>query len=204
MPADASVTRWLDLLKSGNPDAALPLWERYFHRLVLRARAALRDAPRRAADEEDIALSAFDSFCRGAQEGRFPHLDDRADLWHILLLLTARKAGRYIRDEQAARRGGGKVWTETELGPAETEDGAGPLAEVIGPEPSPELAAELAEEARRRLERLGDDELRWIAVWQLEGYTLEEIATRMGRSIRTVARKLQVIRDLWQTEPSQP
>jgi DNA-directed RNA polymerase specialized sigma24 family protein len=200
MPADASVTRWLDLLKSGNREAVRPLWERYFHRLVLRARAALRDAPRRVADEEDIALSAFDSFCRGAEQGRFPRLDGREALWHTLLLLTARKAGRYVRDELSARRGGGRVWPETELCPSGTEDGSGPLTQVIGTEPTPELAAELAEEARRLLDRLGDNELRWIAVWQLEGYTVDEIAARMRRSPRTIARKLQVIRDLWQSE----
>ena len=46
---------------------------------------------RRAADEEDVALSAFDSFCRGAEQGRFPQLDGRDDLWHLLVVITVRK-----------------------------------------------------------------------------------------------------------------
>ena len=48
--------------------------------------------PRVAADEEDVALSAFDSFCRGAQRGRFPQLDDRDNLWRLLVVITSRKA----------------------------------------------------------------------------------------------------------------
>src|SRR6266403_2686702 len=80
MRSEASVTRWIDRLKAGDPDAAQKLWERYFRRLVGLARKKLRAAPRRAADEEDVALSAFDSFCRGAGQDRFPQLHDRLDL----------------------------------------------------------------------------------------------------------------------------
>jgi hypothetical protein len=36
-----------------------------------------------------------------------------------------------------------------------------------------------------------------IAVWQMEGHTVEEIAAKVGCSPRTVARKLAVIRERW-------
>ena len=65
MYPEASVTHWINQLKAGDPDAAQKLWERYFRRLVSLARKK-----RRAADEEDVALSAFDSFCRGAEQDR--------------------------------------------------------------------------------------------------------------------------------------
>ncbi len=200
MSSGGSVTRWLGQLRDGDSAAAGPLWERYFRQLVARARAALGAAPRRAADEEDVALSAFDSFCRGAEQGRFPRLDDRHDLWQVLLLLAARKAAHLIRDERRARRGGGKVRAETDLAPADADEAL--LAQVVGTEPTPELAATVAEECRLLLDRLGDHELRSIAVWQLEGYTVEEMATKLGRSARTVARKLAVIRDRWRREGS--
>src|SRR5262245_43324907 len=64
MPSAGSVTHWLGLLRAGDHAAAQPLWERYFSRLVGLARAKLQGLPRRAADEEDVALSAFDSFSR--------------------------------------------------------------------------------------------------------------------------------------------
>src|SRR5271165_3314948 len=69
-----SVTRWIGDLKAGGDSSAQRLWERYFQRLVNLAHARLRSARRPGAieDEEDAALSAFDSFCRGATAGRFP------------------------------------------------------------------------------------------------------------------------------------
>jgi hypothetical protein len=72
MSTSGSVTHWLGLLKAGDHAAAQPLWERYFGRLVGLARARLRGARGHAADEEDVALSAFASFCKGAEQGRFP------------------------------------------------------------------------------------------------------------------------------------
>ena len=66
------MTRWISALKQGDQAAASGLWASYFRRLVGLARARLRDVPRRIADEEDVALSAFDSFCRRAQDGPFP------------------------------------------------------------------------------------------------------------------------------------
>src|SRR5262249_8084676 len=72
--APGSVTHWIKQLRAGDPVAAQTLWERYFRRLVGLARQKLRALPRRAADEEDVALSAFDSFCKGAARGRYPHL----------------------------------------------------------------------------------------------------------------------------------
>jgi DNA-directed RNA polymerase specialized sigma24 family protein len=201
MSSEGSVTRWIDQLRAGNTAAAGPLWERYFRLLVTRARAALGGAPRRAADEEDVALSAFDSFCRGVERGRFPRLDDRNDLWQVLIMLAARKASHQIRDEKRAKRGAGKVSPEADLEPVGAEEEA-VLAQVVGTEPTPELAASVAEECRRLLDRLGDGELRSIAVWQMEGWTVEEIAERLGRSVRTVARKLVIIRDRWRGEGS--
>jgi DNA-directed RNA polymerase specialized sigma24 family protein len=187
-----SVTHWLALLKAGEPDAAQALWQAYFARLVVLARRRLQCTPRRAADEEDVALSAFDSFCRGAEQGRFPRLDDRADLWQVLVLLTARKALQFVRHECREKRGGGKILNEADLA-----DG---LAGLIGPEPTPAFAAEVADECRRLLDALPDAELRSIAVWKMEGYTTEEIAARLQCVPRTVERRLRLIRDLWSRE----
>src|SRR5438309_1437776 len=95
-----SVSRWLGDLKAGDLTAAQPLWERYFARLVGLARSRLRAGRRAAAhDEEDAALSAFQSFCDGAANGRFPQLSDRDDLWRLLVVITARKAGAHTERE---------------------------------------------------------------------------------------------------------
>src|SRR5262249_35012104 len=135
-------------------------------------------------------------FCRGAERGRFPRLDDRIDLWRLLLTITGRKAAYLVRHEACARRGGGKVQAEADLPQDNADEGVAVLAHVMGWGPTPALAAHGAEECRGLLDKLGTDDLRAIAVWQMEGHTVDEIAARLGRSARTVARKLVVIRDL--------
>src|SRR5262245_55967371 len=191
MPSAGSVTHWLGLLKAGDHAAAQPLWERYFQNLVNLARARLRGAPKRMADEEDVALSAFDSFFRGAAEARFPQLVDRNDLCQLLVLITARKAIHLRQHERRQKRGGGKVQLETELDGASEEP---LLAQVIGQEPTPDFAAQVAEECRRLLDHLGEGDLRSIALWKMEGYTTEEIAARLGCSRSPVERRLRLIR----------
>src|SRR4051812_46122655 len=114
MSGDHSVTHWLGRLQTGDEQAVRQLWDRYFPRLVALARHKLRAAPRRAADEEDVALSAFDSFCRHAEAGRFPDLFDRDGLWHLLVVLTARKAAHLARDQARKKRGGGRSPVEPE------------------------------------------------------------------------------------------
>ena len=190
MGAEGSVTGWIGLLCEGDPDAAQKLWERYFHRLVGLARKKLQDAPRRAADEEDVALSAFTSFCKNAEEGRFPLLADRDGLWRLLVVLTARKAAHLRRDQTRQKRGG----------PAGEDPGEGDLEQALSREPDPEFAAQVAEECERLLGGLGDDELRSVALWKMEGYTTDEIAARLGYAPRSIKRKLQLIRGLWEKE----
>jgi DNA-directed RNA polymerase specialized sigma24 family protein len=197
MTSAGSVTQWIDLLKAGDSAAAQKLWECYFERLVRLARRKLLGARRRVADEEDAALSAFDSFCRGARQGRFPQLRDRNNLWPLLVVITARKAIDLAEREGRKKRGGGAVRGESALqGP----DGEAGLDHVIGREPTPEFAAQVAEECRRRFDALSDPQLRSVALWKLEGYTNAEIAAKLGCVVGTVERKLRVIRTLWEKE----
>jgi DNA-directed RNA polymerase specialized sigma24 family protein len=201
MRPEASVTQWIGRLKAGDPDAAQKLWERYFRRLVGLARKKLRATPRRAADEEDVALSAFDSFCRAAGHDCFPQLHDRLDLWQLLVLLTARKAFDLAQHERRQKRGGGAVLDEAALpGPADSSAQEAALEQIEGPEPTPAFAAQVAEECRRLLERLDSPELRGVALRKMEGYSNEEIAAQLGCGLRTVERRLQLIRSIWEQE----
>jgi len=180
--ADASVTRWVALLKAGQTDAARAIWEQFFTRMVNLARARLRAT---GVDEEAVAASAFNSFCAAAMGGRFPRLNDRQDLWSLLVFITGRKAVNHLRRRQARRRGGAARFEE-----------AAALEHVAGREPTPEFAAMVAEEFQRLLARLGDPTLRSIAVWKMEGCTSDEIAGRLGCAVRTVGYKLDLIREV--------
>jgi DNA-directed RNA polymerase specialized sigma24 family protein len=199
MSAEESVTFWLSLLQEGDQAAAQPLWERYFGRLVGLARGRLQGHPRRVDDEEDVALSVFRRLCDGATRGRFPRLDDRDDLWRLLVTMTERKAYNLVRDERRLKRGGGAVVSAGAL-VASGESGAGGLDHLAGREPTPEFAAQVAEEYQRLLGRLGDAELQSIAVWKMEGETSEEIAGRLGCALSTVERRLRLIRQIWESD----
>ena len=115
MASEGSVTVWIGELKVGDHDAAQRLWERYFRKMVELARARLQTFRRRAGDEEDVALSAFYSFVRGAEGGRFQQLRDRDNLWPLLVVITARKAIDVRKHEAREKRGGGKVRGEAEF-----------------------------------------------------------------------------------------
>jgi DNA-directed RNA polymerase specialized sigma24 family protein len=190
IPSDDAVTVWLGQLQAGDAAAVRPLWERYFHRLVGLARVRLRSAPRRAADEEDVALSAFDSFCRNAEAGRFPDLSDRDSLWRLLAAFTARKAARHVRAASRLKRGGGHT----------PDESSGVLEEVLARDPDPGLASEMADECERLLSALGDADLRRVAVLRMDGHSVEEVAERVGCAPRSVKRKLALIRNIWERE----
>jgi DNA-directed RNA polymerase specialized sigma24 family protein len=194
MDPEGSVTRWISQLKDGDRNAAAgALWGAYFHRLVALARKRLRGTPRSAADEEDVALAAFDSFYRRAERGQFPKLEGRDDLWQLLFVITGCKAVDLARRE-ARQPGRGAT------GGSHAEQDDRDIERVLGKEPTPEFAALAADEFRRLLDRLGDETLRKVAVWKMEGQTNAAIAARLGRVESTVERKLQRIRDLWKRE----
>jgi DNA-directed RNA polymerase specialized sigma24 family protein len=199
MPDEGSVTHWLDQARAGDAEAAQQLWQRYFERLVGLARVKLRGAPHGMVDEEDVALSAFDSLYRGIEDGRFPQLHDRDNLWSLLVVITARKAANWKRDQSRQKRAG--LRTEgVAAGGERGSVGTPRLEEVISHEPSPEFAAQLAEECQRLFDGLGEEMLRTIARCKMEGYTNAEIAEQLKCAPRTVERKLALIRGRWEKE----
>src|SRR5206468_9162309 len=128
--------------------------------------------------------SAFESFCRNAEQGRFPDLLDRDSLWRLLVVMTARKTVHLIRDETRQKRGGGAAAA------APNEDDELPIIEtILSREPTPDLAAQVADECQRLLSQLGDKELEQVALWRMEGFTVEEVAGKLGCAPRSVKRK---------------
>jgi hypothetical protein len=72
MDSQGEISRFVAYLKAGKRDAARLLWQRYYRRQLGLARAKLGGLPRQVADEEEVALSAFDSFVRRAEQCGFP------------------------------------------------------------------------------------------------------------------------------------
>jgi len=199
MASGESVTEWLANLKAGDGYAAQRLWQRYYEQLVRLAHRKLGNTPRSAADEEDVVIKAFDSFCRGVDNQRFPELNDRDDLWQVLIVLAERKAVDQRRRECAVKRGGGhvrggSVFDEAKRGGARCRG----AAEITDRDPTPESAAEFAESLRILLDLLGDEELQQIAIAKMQGYENEEIAAQLKMSKRTVIRRVGLIRQAWE------
>ena len=141
------------------------------------ARRRLEHGSRRVADEEDAALSAFHSFCQRVEGGRFPQLEDRTDLWRLLVVITSRKALKQAEANRRAKRGGGTVRGDSVfVGAGEEQAGIQAIADE---QPTPEFAVQMAEEVRKLLARLDDPSLSELALLKLEGYSNEEIATQL-------------------------
>ena len=203
MPDTESVSDWIDRLKAGDDNAADRLWQRYVDRLVRLARKKLGGALPISGEEEDVVISAFDGFFRGVNDGRFPKLNDRDDLWRILVVLTERKAWSRLRRASAAKRGGKRVRESRLSSDAEERADSYHLASVVDETPTPEFAAEVAEQLKKLLDALDDARLKDIAVLKMEGYNNSEIARHLETSHRSVERKLSLIRQIWKAESSE-
>jgi DNA-directed RNA polymerase specialized sigma24 family protein len=200
MSTEGSVSRLLDGIKAGDNDAVRSLWERYCDRLVRLARQKLRNTARRAADEEDVALSAFNSLCLGARRGRFPALADRGGLWGLLVFITAQKAADQVVHDRRKKRGGGKVRGHSALENGSAGSHADGFDRVLSQSPGPATLNVWAEEYARLLDRLDDATLRHIAELKVQGYKIDEIAQRLGVAQRTIHRKINMIQKVWSAE----
>jgi DNA-directed RNA polymerase specialized sigma24 family protein len=172
------------------------LFDRYFGQLVELARQKLSAAPRSVEDEEDLALSAIDSFFRRAGGGQFPQLSQRHELWSLLVTIVSRKAVNRLKKDQALKRGG----TPQECAPhvANGNARARSLDSMAAKEPPPDALVQLNDELHRRLAMLHGDRLREVAVLRLQGYAYLEIAAELGVAERTVRRKIDRIRRTWE------
>ncbi len=191
-----SVTAWINDLKQGNDSASAKLWERYFSQLVRVAARRLGSAPRRVADEEDVAVSVFESLCRGAAAGRFQQLHDRDDLWKLLTAIAGMKAVDQIRRQTAQKRGGVQVRGESIVEAAGSSH-IGGLDQLAQGEPTPQFLALMEERQQEMFAVLPDQSQRDVARLRFEGYSNEEIAQQLNISLRSVERKLNVIRQIW-------
>lgn len=196
MSVDPSPSIWLQKLREGDSIAAQRLWEAYFQKLVEIARRKLRGRVRLVGDEEDVALSAFKSFYRGIEGGRFPDLNDRGDLWNLLVTITVHKAIHLVRYENREKRGGGRRVVIND----HANSSANLLQQLADAEPTPEIAVQVAEEAERLINCLPNPDLVELALLKMEGYTNNEIAKRWQKDERTVERKLNLIRKIWEKD----
>ncbi len=195
---ESSLTDWYEGLRSGRSQATEKLWRLYFERMVRLARCKLAGTNRAMHDEEDVALSAFKSFCLGFQHGKFHAHGEQVNLWPLLVTLTINKSIDHLRSQNRVKRGG----SGQEGVPSRQLNSEHVLELVISAEPSPESQVAVEESFEQLLASLdltGDASLREIALNSIEGMGASEIAEKLGDcSVRTVQRKLKTIRAIWE------
>jgi len=204
-----SVTIWIGGIKEGDDSLAqYQIVKRYWEKLAVLARNYLQTKfPQgRVHDENDALNKAFNTLFRRAKENRFPELNDRDELWRLLVVITKRKVQKNIRKESAQKQGGGNIVFSGELvSEGNGADGLDKIADaqlirggvVVDAEPSPEDAMCAVEELNRLLDKLADDTLRTVALLKLEGMKDEDIAVRLGFSRRSIVRYKSLIKKAW-------
>jgi RNA polymerase sigma factor (sigma-70 family) len=195
--AHTSVTEWIESLKQGRDLAATRLWDHFLQRLTRLVSDRLRTARRTVSDEEDVIVDTCEACFRALQEGRYPDVRNRDDLWKLLAVIAERKAIDQIR---RSKKGIDGFRIETPFIAASHDssicDG---LQQLPCTDPTPEFAVIFAENFRTLLEKL-DDHLANVALLKMQGYTNQELAERIGRSVPTVERNLRLIRETWSNE----
>jgi len=189
-----SVTQLIHQLQAGtlieSQAAATAIVQRYFTQLENVVRQRLSPRLRARVDAEDLALMTFQSFCLRLANGKF-ELDDRQDFWRLLMRMALNKTRREVAAQLAQKRDARR---DTSI-----ED-EGIFFELLDQRtPTPEETVVMAEEMTRLLDRLPAD-IRVIAVWKFEGHTNQEIAAKLGYTVRTIERKVKLIRKRWSDE----
>lgn len=192
-----SISHWIHQLSEGNQNAAFRLWERYGPALQRLAKSRFQMALNASFDEHDLAQSVFFALWKHAGSGGVEEIRDRTELWWLLLEMTRRRAMARLAYNQAEKRNARR---NQPTGTSDS-DAIDPFSQISDSrEMPPEMIVILNDEHQRFMSLLRDDTLRNIAGQKLEGYSVEEIATRMNLSSRTVIRKLNLIREHWSHE----
>jgi DNA-directed RNA polymerase specialized sigma24 family protein len=198
-----SVTTRIQDLRSSDvrqrDEAARVIWDHFEARLRSLVRRHLDNRIRCREDEQDILQSMYASFCHGQLVGR-PSPGSRQELWKLLVRITLCKVVNTANRHLAARRD-----VRRERPPAGRRDDSSHfpgwmLDHVDRMEAGPDDKFVAMEEFERLLQSLPED-LRRIVIWKLDGYTNAEIADMLGRTVRCVELKLQLIRKRLSSRP---
>lgn len=179
----------MELLRSGDQEAAELVVKRFGRRLIGLAAARLPATVRAKEDENDAVQSAFKSFFNRQETGEFQP-KDWDELSTLLTYLTVCKVDRRIRKYLAQKR---DVRRESSVNSVNSEDSS-PKWDAAGPDPTADEKAIADETLRELLKRLSSADQE-IVTLRLQGYQVAEIAAQVGKDERTVYRVLANVRE---------
>ncbi|MEZ6143508.1 MAG: sigma-70 family RNA polymerase sigma factor [Zavarzinella sp.] len=188
MDSSHSITNWIRDWQQGDPKAAENLWQRFSRRVEGMAKSKLQQVPGRFGDQADLAQEVFAAVFTGIQQDRFQQLHSRDDLWQILAMVTARRAANLWRKANAANELGESACSTT--------DEQVRVLECVAEQSDEQLSESLGFASMELLEKL-EPKLRHVALMRWRGYSNQEIADELGRSVKSVERYLAMIRMQW-------
>jgi len=186
-----SVSNWLKELKTGDQNAVEAIWNRYYQRVVEFAIRKMKINPDRAIDGEDIAQLTMHRFCLNATSGNYPDLDDRQQLWDILVVYTLNRIRKHLRECNRTKRSGmHRVVFEFKRSQV--------LQDLRSPE-APTIMADMVQSWLDRLDREDPSgQLKQIAIWSMEDISGSEIARIMKKRKSAILQQIRLIRLLWE------
>jgi RNA polymerase sigma-70 factor (ECF subfamily) len=177
------VIQWRD----GNQNAAATLFRRYAERLIALARSRLSARLKRHLDPEDVVQEAFVSFFHGARLGRYA-LERSGDLWRLLVVITLHKLQHEVERYSTGKRAlGRECHLEAKRGRHKRQE------QLLDREPTPVVAAALADLVNRLLSRLDPARRRMVEL-RLQGWHIRDIAAELTSNERTIRRRLEQIK----------
>jgi DNA-directed RNA polymerase specialized sigma24 family protein len=199
MPTSDELSSSISQLKDVSEQDAQRIWDEFFPRLKRYAQKHIHNMSLRVFDEEDVALSALNSFFRGRAEGRFNELDGDEEMWRLLVTITARKITAQRRRQLAAKRGGGELRGESVFMGAGDSAIAPGLAQIMDKNQMPESASAIVESCRELLDALPNEQLRTTALMRMEGYSNKEISADLKCSVARTKQRVAQIKKYWET-----
>jgi RNA polymerase sigma-70 factor (ECF subfamily) len=195
MPGSADECALIERWRAGDQKAAQQLFDNYVDRLVPLARRRISQRLASRVDPEDIVQSVFRTFFGGLRQGRF-EIKDQDDLCKLLMRITVHKTLRHIAFHKAAKRDPGQ---ET----GQSDEAQEHLIKILGREPTPDDAVTFLDQLEHFLSRLRPQE-RQILEMRLQGYSNEDIATKLGIYDRKIRRVFERVRGLAEQEGFTP
>ena len=161
----------------------------YFPRLRALAARTLGALPGANAEADDVVQSALRSFCARAARHTPGSAPDLHGAWGLMCRIVVCKSRRR-HSRQARGKPGARLNPFSDFGAGEGPE----FLEQIGEESTAEVDAIVSEV----LESL-DSTLQAVALLMLENWDNEEMATKLNCSIRTINRKVDLVRQVFKT-----
>ena len=183
--AEETFEELMEGLSAGEDEAAEIVFTRFVRRLVGLAGTRLNSMIKQKQDPEDVVQSVFRTFFRRSSDGQFK-FEDWDGLWAMLALMTLRKCGNRVEYFYAARR---DVHRDVQANPNHSK-AALTAWQGIAREPTPAEAAVMADTLEAVMAGMNEQE-QIILSRRLQGNSIAEISSEVGRSERSVSRLLE-------------